>query len=204
MGGQACVLYGGAEFSRDLDLVVLADSDNLERLAVALKDLGAVPIAVPPFDFKFLERGHALHFRCERQDVLGLRIDIMSNLRGLGSFDELWSRRQIFFLEGDPVDLLGYEDLVAAKKTQMPKDWLMIQRLIEQVYFTSAASAEFLFRELRTPELLIDLAAHQPELARQIAAQRPAVQSAVAGDHKAVVSALRDEEDAIREQDRAY
>ena len=25
MGGQACVFYGAAEFSRDLDLVVLAD-----------------------------------------------------------------------------------------------------------------------------------------------------------------------------------
>jgi hypothetical protein len=32
MGGQACILYGGAEFSRDLDLAVLAEARNLERL----------------------------------------------------------------------------------------------------------------------------------------------------------------------------
>jgi hypothetical protein len=25
MGGQACVFYGGAEFSRDVDFVLLAD-----------------------------------------------------------------------------------------------------------------------------------------------------------------------------------
>ena len=32
MGGQACVFYGAAEFSRDTDIVLLADPDNLERL----------------------------------------------------------------------------------------------------------------------------------------------------------------------------
>ena len=32
MGGQACVLYGAAEFSRDTDLVILADARNLARL----------------------------------------------------------------------------------------------------------------------------------------------------------------------------
>ena len=29
MGGQACVLYGAAEFSRDTDLAILASSENL-------------------------------------------------------------------------------------------------------------------------------------------------------------------------------
>jgi len=33
MGGQACVLYGAAEFSRDLDLALLPDPANLDRLA---------------------------------------------------------------------------------------------------------------------------------------------------------------------------
>ena len=32
MGGQACVFYGAAEFSRDTDLLVLADAENLQRL----------------------------------------------------------------------------------------------------------------------------------------------------------------------------
>src|SRR5262249_53157843 len=47
MGGQACILYGAAEFSRDLDLVVLADEKNLERLQQALDDLQAEPDYVP-------------------------------------------------------------------------------------------------------------------------------------------------------------
>ncbi|MBI3875800.1 MAG: hypothetical protein HY300_07540, partial [Verrucomicrobia bacterium] len=32
MGGQACVFYGAAEFSRDTDFAVLAEPDNLDRL----------------------------------------------------------------------------------------------------------------------------------------------------------------------------
>lgn len=45
MGGQACVLYGGADFSRDTDLNVLADAENIERLRRALDDLHATRIA---------------------------------------------------------------------------------------------------------------------------------------------------------------
>ena len=43
MGGQACVFYGAAEFSRDADLVVVPDLENLERLRAALGELGAAP-----------------------------------------------------------------------------------------------------------------------------------------------------------------
>ena len=32
MGGQACVLYGGAEFSRDTDLVIMSDRREIGRL----------------------------------------------------------------------------------------------------------------------------------------------------------------------------
>lgn len=32
MGGQACVFYGAAEFSRDTDLAILADAANPARL----------------------------------------------------------------------------------------------------------------------------------------------------------------------------
>ena len=32
MGGQACVFYGAAEFSRDTDFAIHADAANLNRL----------------------------------------------------------------------------------------------------------------------------------------------------------------------------
>ena len=50
MGGQACVFYGAAEFSRDCDIVIVADDENLTRLQSALEELQAECIAVPPFE----------------------------------------------------------------------------------------------------------------------------------------------------------
>ncbi|HUE83062.1 MAG TPA: hypothetical protein VMM84_13185 [Pyrinomonadaceae bacterium] len=54
MGGQACVFYGAAEFSRDTDLAILASSENLTKLNKALRELQAEVIAVPPFEEKYL------------------------------------------------------------------------------------------------------------------------------------------------------
>ncbi len=48
MGGQACILYGGAEFSRDVDFAVSVSPDNLRRLRAALRDLEAEPVYFPP------------------------------------------------------------------------------------------------------------------------------------------------------------
>jgi len=93
MGGQACVFYGAAEFSRDTDIVVLAAAENLDRLSVALGELQAECIAVPPFEVAFLNRGHAIHFRCHHREASGMRIDVMSVLRGVPAFDILWERR---------------------------------------------------------------------------------------------------------------
>lgn len=56
MGGQACILYGAAEFSRDADFAVLASPENLSRLSGALAELKAEVIAVPPFEPHYLER----------------------------------------------------------------------------------------------------------------------------------------------------
>src|ERR1700689_23914 len=78
MGGQACVFYGAAEFSRDLDLLVLADATNLPKLVRALDALDTEVIAVPALEEWYLLRGHAVHLRCRREDVAGLRIDLMS------------------------------------------------------------------------------------------------------------------------------
>src|SRR6185295_2898348 len=66
MGGQACVLYGAAEFSRDLDLALLPDPANLDRLESALSELEAEVIAVPPMASEHLAEGLAVHFRCRR------------------------------------------------------------------------------------------------------------------------------------------
>ena len=91
MGGQACVFYGAAEFSRDTDLAILSSSENLARLKKALRDLQAEVIAVPPFEAKYLRKGHAVHFRCHHVEAVGMRVDVMTKMRGVDSFPRLWT-----------------------------------------------------------------------------------------------------------------
>jgi len=210
MGGQACVFYGAAEFSRDADFVLLADTANLTRLRKALADLQADPIAVPPFALKHLRRGHAVHFRCRHPDALDMRVDIMSRMRGVDPFANLWRRRTTLQLAtGEEVDLLSLPDLVQAKKTQRDKDWPMIRRLVEAHYFENPtqptpAQVRFWFLELRTPELLLELARRHPAACRRLSAKRPLLSSAARGELADLEQALRVEETAERERDREY
>ena len=123
MGGQACVFYGAAEFSRDTDFAIFADTANLIRLRKALADLQADPIAVPPFALKYLRRGHAIHFRCQHPEAFRMRVDVMSKMRGVAAFPKIWTRRTTLELpDGTRCDLLALPDLVQAKKTQRDKD----------------------------------------------------------------------------------
>jgi hypothetical protein len=173
MGGQACVFYGAAEFSRDTDFAILADAANLARLRKALDDLRARVIAVPPFEMKYLRKGHAIHFRCQHPAAAGLRVDVMARMRGVDPFPKLWRRRAVMELPGGlRCDLLSLPDLVQAKKTQRDKDWPMIRRLVEAHYFQNRdratdAQIAFWLRELRTPVLLVEVARKSSRLCRR-------------------------------------
>jgi hypothetical protein len=209
IGGQACVFYGAAEFSRDLDLLILLDSQNLQRLKTALRDLDASPIAAPPFREEFLRAGHVVHFRCRRPDVEGLRIDVVSDLRAGGSFEERWNRRTTLQVEDEIVDLIALQDLVQAKKTQRDQDWPTIRRLVEQNYFANCqgpavGQIRFWTRELRSPELLRAVCRNWPEEARQVAIVRPAAAAAFLENPKHIEEYLASEEKTEKEADRAY
>ncbi len=209
MGGQACVFYGAAEFSRDTDLVVLSEPSNLSLLQAALGDLDAHQIAVPPFEVRYLDMGLAIHFRCAAPEAANSRLDIMSRLRGVDPFERLWARRHTLQLGDVTIDLMALSDLVQAKKTQRDKDWPMLTRLIEANYAAHAANSSdaqllFWFREMRTPELLIQLAAKYPDLCRRVQATRELLIFALTGDEAALRQGLRAEEDAEREADRQY
>jgi hypothetical protein len=210
MGGQACVFYGAAEFSRDTDFAILADAANLARLRKALAELQAESIAVPPFAIKHLRRGHAIHFRCRHPDVLRMRVDVMAKMRGVDSFNKLWKRRTTLQMPGgEKCDLLSLPDLVRAKKTQRDKDWPMIRRLVEAHYFESRtkpkpAQIRFWFQELRTPELLVELARRHPAICRRLAKQRPLLKHADCGAADGLEQALLAEETAERQRDKEY
>ena len=208
MGGQACVFYGAAEFSRDTDLAILASSANLARLQKALKDLKAEVIAVPPFDVKYLRKDHAIHFRSNHAEAPGMRVDVMTKMRGVSPFTELWKRRTTIEVDGSTIELMGLPDLVQAKKTQGDKDWPMIRRLVEVNYFANRENPtenqiRFWFLELRTPQLLIELT-QQNRIPAQLLEQRRLLKVLKSEDESLLAKLLIEEEEQIRNADRFY
>jgi hypothetical protein len=210
MGGQACVFYGAAEFSRDTDLAILSTPANLARLGEALEELQADVIAVPPFDVQYLRKGHAVHFRCQHPEAAGMRVDVMTKMRGVQSFTKLWSRRTTMSVEdGTAYELMSLPDLVQAKKTQRDKDWPMLRRLVEVNYFgnrehPNAEQIRFWLLELRTPELLIELATKQRQLPTRLVRKRPLLKLARPGNERVLAEAILEEERSEREADRVY
>jgi hypothetical protein len=210
MGGQACVLFGAAEFSRDTDIFLVAEGSNFRRLRKALAMLEAEPIAVPRLSASILRRGHAVHFRCRHPDAANIRLDVMTVLRGLPTFSTLWRRRvTITGSEGWTVDVMSLPDLVLAKKTQRDKDWPMVRRLVEGDVIrhegpVTARRLSFWLRELRTPELLSRVAQRNPAAARRLVGKRSLLRLALSGHLDELQTALRAEEDAERARDRSY
>jgi hypothetical protein len=210
MGGQACILYGAAEFSRDTDIVILAEASNLKRLRRALSKLRAECIAVPPLSLKWLHKGHAVHFRCHLPGVENVRLDIMAKLRNAPSFKELWRRRTtIAVASGESYDLISLPDLVQIKKTQRDKDWLMLRRLVEAHYFSRPRKPDprklyFWLQEMRTPEILVDLAKRYPKQTSRAARRRSLLLHALQDDALGLEVALKKDEETERTADRLY
>lgn len=210
IGGQACIIYGAAEFSRDSDFLVLCNDKNLKQLQKALNALKAELIYVPPLEAEYLERGHACHFRCKAKDVQNLRIDIISKLRGCEPFEKLWERRNKVKLKGNGiVNIIGLFDLVQSKKTQRDKDWLMLKRLVEDDIISnkdnpSEEKIRWWFLETRSAETLVSLAKKYPEIAKECVNERPLLSYAVSLDLKVLNSKLYEEEAMERQKDIEY
>ena len=85
----------------------------------------------------------------------------------------------------------------------------MIRRLMEAHYFQfqihpTRAQTAFWLKELRTPELLIDMAQRYPRTCNRISAARPLLSSALSGKLEEIAKRLLEEERQEREKDRLY
>jgi hypothetical protein len=210
MGGQACVFYGAAQVSKDVDFILRAERENFDRLIAALNFLGARRIAVPKFDPELLARGHAVHFRCSAPGVEDLRVDLMTRLRDLPEFSTLWDRRTTFQdRDGTEFHLLSIPDLTQAKKTQRNKDWPVIELLVAIHHRENESGPQpervtFWLREARTAELLKQLVCLFPNETQILLRERPLLAHALQGDLEALRAALDAEVRAEQAKDRAY
>ncbi|MCF6151364.1 MAG: hypothetical protein E3K38_03530 [Candidatus Kuenenia stuttgartiensis] len=210
MGGQACILYGGSEFSRDIDFSIGIDTKNISAIKKALHCLKAETIFVPPLGKQVLRRGHACHFRCNAEGVEGLRIDMMAKMLGCSDFEQLWERRSIVKLpEIGEMGILSLPDLIQAKKTQCEKDWPMIRRLIETDVtqgYRKAGKEKIIFwlMECRTPVLLMEIARKNAALCKNLIPTRSLLKAVLNQNVEEIESLLIQEESAERKKDREY
>ncbi len=131
-------------------------------------------------------------------------------MRGVAPFSELWQRRTTLEYDaGMRIELFSLPDLVSAKKTQRDKDWPMLRRLVESHFFGNRqnplpAQIAFWLRESRTASMLLDLARHARSVVTALLEERPLLSLALEENDAGLATALMEEEQAIREVDRAY
>ena len=118
IGGLAAVAHGSRRMTRDIDVVVSPDDDNLARLERVLRDLGAVQLVehagekeIEPADIAMIALGSLLHTRSPAG-----RLDVVGAPAGAAPYPQL-KRRAISSKVGDvQVMVAGLDDLIAMKR----------------------------------------------------------------------------------------
>jgi hypothetical protein len=122
VGAFAMAAHGFPRATGDIDILVRPGSANAERVWRALAEFGA-----PLQGFKTADlEAPGVVFQI---GVAPRRIDILSDLSGLG-FEEAWRGRREVEVEGLKVPFLGRAELIKNKRaTGRPKDLLDVQWL---------------------------------------------------------------------------
>lgn len=116
VGGVASVAHGSPSVTRDLDICYERSPENLDRLATALRSLGARPRGVDegvPFvlDARTLERGDHFTFSTEAGPL-----DCLGTPAGTRGFEGLVGNAVPIDLDGMTVLVAGLDDLIRMKR----------------------------------------------------------------------------------------
>lgn len=131
VSGQATILYGAATFSEDVDLWVESSAANLKRLEGALRASGARYYKLtPPLTSSYALAHHGFHFTLPMQDGSVAYLDVMGSPPRVDAFDTAAARARCFETEWGPLPTVSIPDLVELKKTQRPRDYPIISRLV--------------------------------------------------------------------------
>ncbi len=132
IGGMAGVSHGSSYPSFDLDVAYSRDRVNVGRLVGALEEitvrLRGVPSDLPfALDARTIENGANFTFITPHGDL-----DILGEVAGIGSFDELKASSIQKEISGVSVRVASLDDLIAMKRAaNRDKDKLMVAEYIE-------------------------------------------------------------------------
>ena len=123
VGGQAVGLHGIPRFTKDADLWLRDDPENVARAQRALAVFGAPSATIDGLasarDLDVVWMGHP-----------PARIDLMKNVPG-GDFESAWSSRVTFNVGGVPISCVSREELMRLKRASgRPQDLVDVDALL--------------------------------------------------------------------------
>jgi predicted nucleotidyltransferase len=140
IGGQALVAHGSAYVTYDTDICYQRTPVNLAALVAAFATIHPYLRGVPPglpfcFDVPTIEAG--LNFTLDTDYG---KIDILGEVSGVGSYDQVLAQSVEKTIYGSSVRILSLDGLIAAKKAAgRTKDQLHLLELLELKKMLEAA-----------------------------------------------------------------
>jgi hypothetical protein len=124
VGGYAVAFHGRPRFTKDLDLWIGEESENLARVLAALRSFGAPATALA-------ELQHAGPEDIVWMGAAPVRVEIFRTIPGV-EFATAWARHLHASWAGVPVEIIGLDDLLAAKRATAREQDLADVRALEQ------------------------------------------------------------------------
>lgn len=122
VGGYALAVHGHPRMTKDLDILIDADSENVERLLAALEEFGFGSLGLGADDFT--EPGSVIQL-----GYPPVRIDILTSADGI-VFSTAYEDRVDAEIDGREVPVIGREALIANKRaTGRTQDLADVERL---------------------------------------------------------------------------
>jgi hypothetical protein len=123
VGGHAVAFHGHPRFTGDIDFLFRTTPTNVHRILSALAAFGFGSLGITESDLlqpgQVIQLGHPPN-----------RIDLLTSISGV-EFDSAWEARVQTFIDDQPVNLLGWDDLLQNKRaTGRQKDLADIEKLL--------------------------------------------------------------------------
>ncbi|MEM7549168.1 MAG: nucleotidyltransferase [Bacteroidota bacterium] len=123
VGGYSVAYHGFPRFTGDLDIWINPTLENGSRMLIVLEKFGFGNMGFKANDF--MQVNKVIQFGVEP-----LRIDILTAVDGLESFDEAFEKRNTSKLSSLKINFIGYSDLIINKKAS---NRLQDQRDVEEL-----------------------------------------------------------------------
>jgi len=108
VGGYSVAFHGFVRYTGDFDVWINPTKQNAEKMEIALSEFGFSSLGLQMKDF--IVSGQVIQLGVEP-----LRIDIMTSISGVDSFQTAFDNRETIEISGLELNYIGYQDLVTNK-----------------------------------------------------------------------------------------